>query len=83
MREIIKQYTVSICKENGFIQIVTTDDDGNIYPCELEFLAKAMIMDSKQHCPASKERIADFAKMSEEEQSDRLKYAFERGAIHV
>lgn len=83
MREIIKRYTVSICKENGYIQIVTKDDDGNIYPCELEFLTKAMIMDSKQHCPASKERIAEFAKMSDEEQGDRLKCAFERGAIHV
>nr|DAH73043.1 MAG TPA: hypothetical protein [Caudoviricetes sp.] len=44
---------------------------------------KAMIMDSKRHCPASEERIADFAKMSDEEQGDRLKCAFERGAIHV
>lgn len=79
MRELIKQYTVSICKENGYIQIVTKDDDGNIWPCELEFLAKAMIMDSKHHCPASAERIAEFAKMSDEEQGDRLKCAFERG----
>lgn len=79
MRELIRQYTVSICKENGYIQIVTKDDDGNIWPCELEFLAKAMIMDSKHHCPASAERIAEFAKMSDEEQGDRLKCAFERG----
>ena len=83
MREIIKRYTVSICKENGYIQILTKDDDGNIYPCELEFLTKAMIMDSKRNCPASAERIAEFAKMSDEEQGDRLKCAFERGAIHV
>lgn len=83
MRELIKQYTVSICKENGYIQIFTKGDDGNIYPCELEFLTKAMIMDSKRHCPASEERIAEFAKMSDEEQGDRLKCAFERGAIHV
>ena len=79
MREIIKRYTVSICKENGYIQIATKDDDGNIYPCEIEFLTKAMIMDSKRHCPASEERIAEFAKMSDEEQGDRLKCAFERG----
>lgn len=83
MRELIKQYTVSICKENGYIQIVTKDDDGNMWPCELEFLAKAMIMNSKHHCPASAERIAEFAKMSDEEQGDRLECAFERGAIHV
>lgn len=83
MKEIIKKYTVSICEENGCIQIVAKAEDGNIYPCELEFLTKAMIMGSKRHCPASKERIAEFAKMSDEEQGDRLKCAFERGAIHV
>ena len=83
MRELIKQYTVSICKEIGYFHILKTDDDGNIYPCELEFLTKAMIMDSKRHCPASEKRIAEFAKMSDEEQRDRLKCAFERGAIHV